>query len=89
MRLDQHLLYYLLKYISIIIFPAVVSAWGTAAADKKNVLFIVSDDLTSRLGCYGDPIVRSPHIDRLAAKESASNGPTASIPCATQAGHRL
>jgi len=68
MRLDQHLLYYLLKYISIIIFPAVVSAWGTAAADKKNVLFIVSDDLTSRLGCYGDPIVRSPHIDRLAAK---------------------
>jgi len=39
------------------------------AADKMNVLLIVSDDLTNNtLGCYGSPVSKSPNIDRLAAK---------------------
>ncbi|MFN9720234.1 MAG: sulfatase [Planctomycetota bacterium] len=35
---------------------------------KRNVLFIISDDLNNMLSCYGDPIIRTPNIDRLAAK---------------------
>uniref|UniRef100_A0A8C6K3B0 Iduronate 2-sulfatase n=1 Tax=Nothobranchius furzeri TaxID=105023 RepID=A0A8C6K3B0_NOTFU len=40
----------------------------TAAAGRKNVLFIVADDLRTSLGCYGDPLVKSPNIDQLASK---------------------
>jgi len=40
-----------------------------AQAGKTNVLLIVSDDLTnSTLSCYGSPVSKSPHIDKLAAR---------------------
>lgn len=37
-------------------------------AQRLNVLFIVSDDLNNSLGCYGNPIVKTPNVDRLAAR---------------------
>ncbi len=37
--------------------------------DAKNLLFIMSDEHTRKaLGCYGSEIVRTPNLDRLAAK---------------------
>ena len=34
--------------------------------DSFNVLFIAVDDLTKSIGCFGDPIAQTPHMDRLA-----------------------
>ena len=37
-----------------------------AAARKMNVLFIAVDDMRPELGCYGNPLIKSPNIDQLA-----------------------
>lgn len=39
-----------------------------ATAPRPNILLICVDDLKPVLGCYGDGRVKSPHIDRLAAR---------------------
>ena len=35
---------------------------------RPNILLIVSDDLNTDLGCYGNQIVKTPNIDRLASR---------------------
>jgi len=42
-------------------------ARAAALPEDYNVLFIAVDDLRPLLGCYGDPVARTPNIDRLAA----------------------
>jgi iduronate 2-sulfatase len=44
------------------------AASSAFSQQKKNVLFIVIDDLRPALGCYGDPNASSPHIDQLAKR---------------------
>jgi iduronate 2-sulfatase len=50
----------------LLLFASVTVA--VTADQRPNVLFIISDDLNTRLGCYGDPQVRTPHIDALASR---------------------
>lgn len=39
------------------------------AATKPNIVFFFTDDQTSSsLGCYGHPLVKTPHLDTLAAR---------------------
>ncbi|XP_064185433.1 iduronate 2-sulfatase [Anguilla rostrata] len=44
--------------------PAILST------GRLNVLLIISDDLRPTIGCYGDPMVKSPNIDQLASKSN-------------------
>ncbi len=45
---------------------------GTANAQpakrRKNALFIIIEDLNNSIGCYGNPLVQTPNLDRLARK---------------------
>jgi iduronate 2-sulfatase len=41
---------------------------ASAATGPSNILFIAVDDLKPTLGCYGDPIAQTPHLDALARR---------------------
>ncbi|MFN3165449.1 MAG: sulfatase [Phycisphaeraceae bacterium] len=38
-----------------------------ASAAPRNVVLIVTDDQSQTLGCYGDPVAKTPNLDALAA----------------------
>lgn len=50
-----------------------VASNNTEQSEKKNVLFIMVDDLRPKLGCYGDTNVKSPNIDELASRGTVFN----------------
>ena len=41
-------------------------ALAAGPAPRPNVVWFISDDLSPYLGAYGDPVARTPTIDRLA-----------------------
>ena len=46
-----------------------ITPLAAAAQERKrpNVLLVICDDQNNHLGCYGDPIVQTPNLDRLAS----------------------
>ncbi|HTF21737.1 MAG TPA: sulfatase [Chryseolinea sp.] len=51
-----------------LIFLVCVDVSGQQKSQPLNILFIAVDDLNNDLGCYGNKVVKSPNIDRLAAR---------------------
>ena len=49
-----------------ILLPLVALAIGSVHAAERNIIFIVTDDQSPTLGCYGDPVAHSPAVDKLA-----------------------
>jgi arylsulfatase A-like enzyme len=56
--------------IRLAILAVVVTSWFSLSTPAKpvNVLFIAVDDLRPALGCYGDPLAKTPNIDALAKR---------------------
>jgi iduronate 2-sulfatase len=58
-----------MKFPCLILLCLLLATSFTVAKDKLNVLFIISDDLTSTaLSCYGNKVCKTPNIDSLAER---------------------
>jgi N-sulfoglucosamine sulfohydrolase len=54
--------------VLLLVCRGAASSWAAGKDGPWNVLWIVADDLGVELGCYGEPEVATPNIDRLAAE---------------------
>ncbi len=57
-----------LRLLALGLFVSACSFLHAASPAKKNVLFLIADDLNNLLGCYGDPRAKTPNLDKLAAR---------------------
>jgi arylsulfatase A-like enzyme len=53
---------------------------GQEKPSKKNILFIMLDDLRPELGCYGQSHIKSPNIDKLASEGVVFNNAYCQVP---------
>ncbi len=52
----------------VVVLGTTLSAFPATAEERPNILWIVSEDNSPYLGCYGDPLAQTPNIDRLATE---------------------
>jgi N-sulfoglucosamine sulfohydrolase len=52
--------------LTVAITIATVATTAAAQTRSPNIVWLSAEDMGSRLGAYGDPIARTPHLDRLA-----------------------
>lgn len=57
-----------MRHFSWILLISLLAVLCTTAQDRPNILLILVDDLKPAIGCYGDPLAKTPNIDRLAAR---------------------
>ena len=61
-----------MNLIKFILIPFLLFQHADGLAQKllthPNVVFIFVDDLRPELGCYGNPLIKSPHLDKLASE---------------------
>ncbi len=66
----------------------IVLAISAMGADRPNVVFLLTDDQRyDAMGCMGNPVIRTPNMDRLAAEGTlfVNNFVTTSICCVSRA----
>lgn len=55
--------------LSFALFASILLVFQASAADRPNLIWIMADDLGyAELGCYGQKVIQTPRLDRMAAE---------------------
>ncbi|MBM3842864.1 MAG: sulfatase [Verrucomicrobia bacterium] len=57
-----------MRLLASLFLGSALTAAAASPGRPPNVLFLASDDLRDNLGCLGDPVARTPHLDALARR---------------------
>ena len=52
----------------ILVFLALLTSLAYAADRKPNIVWIMTEDWDTTIGCYGHPEAKTPNIDKLASQ---------------------
>ena len=53
---------------------------GSSTADRPNILWLISEDTSPDLACYGNPLVKTPNLDKLASEGTLYTNAFATAP---------
>ena len=82
MRLFRSSLLSVLPYLAML-FLTTNTAWGNDPT-RPNIVWIVVDDMSCHFGYQGEPLARTPHVDRLAKEGIVFRNAYATAPvCST------
>ena len=61
-------------FIAILCVSAPLCRVAAAETSRPNIVFVITDDQRwDQLGCNGHPVLKTPHIDRIAHEGAAFN----------------
>ena len=70
-----------LRTTGFLLLPQILfSCYNNQQSEPPNVLFICVDDLRPELNCYGNSIVKSPNLDKLASEGCIFTNHFANVP---------
>ena len=61
--------------VRLLLAAAFVLTAAAQAADLPNILWVTSEDHGQQLGCYGDPVARTPNVEAIKRSNATGDPP--------------
>ena len=64
--------------LTVLIMARILTLPAAAETEEKrpNILWIIPDDMSAHFSCYGEKVIETPHVDRLAKRGTCSKTPS-------------